>query len=432
MSDLAIRVEGLSKRYRIGLRQKPHENLGGVLVDFVKGPLKNLRRLRRLSTFNENGLDVDDVIWALRDVSLEVKRGEVMGIIGPNGAGKTTLLKILARITEPTSGRVEIKGRVSSLLEVGTGFHPELTGRENIFLNASVLGMRRAEIKRQFDEIVDFSGVEKFIDTPVKRYSSGMRVRLAFSVAAHLEPGILLVDEVLSVGDAAFQKKSLGKMGQVASEGRTVLFVSHNMPTIGKLCPTSILLEDGRLVFSGETHDVISRHLQEAYDNDGPEAFFPEDETKIMSITAVRILDHEGNPKSSLDRSRPFRVEIRYRVREPIADAYVTMALSTQDDVIRICNSRDIETSSDGFIKREPGMYASVVEFPGGILNAGTYYAVVGANSQSASKFDRRNSPSFELVDFGDFGNYQTFLPHYQRGVLAMRLTWSTRMIDNT
>ena len=244
----------LSKRYRIGQKQQVHDTFASAVADFAKLPLRNLQRLRRLTSFSEDGPVDEDVIWALRDVSLEVERGQVVGIIGRNGAGKSTLLKILCRITEPTSGRAELQGRVDSLLEVGTGFHPELTGRDNVFLNGSVLGMSRAEIKRKFDEIVDFSGVEKFIDTPVKRYSSGMKVRLAFSVAAHLEPDILLIDEVLAVGDAAFQRKCLGKMEEVSGEGRTVLFVSHNMGSIGKLCPTAILLEEGRLVFSGESY----------------------------------------------------------------------------------------------------------------------------------------------------------------------------------
>ncbi len=235
MSDIAIRVENLSKRYRIGLKEEMHDTFAASMMDFVRRPLENLRRLRRLSQFKENGHEPEDIIWALKDVSFEVKRGEVVGLIGRNGAGKSTLLKILSNITYPTSGRVQMHGRVSSLLEVGTGFHPELTGRENIYLNGTILGMTKAEIDRKLDEILDFAGVEEFIDTPVKRYSSGMKVRLAFSVAAHLEPEILVVDEVLAVGDAEFQNKCLGKMGEVAKGGRTVLFVSHNMGAIRSL-----------------------------------------------------------------------------------------------------------------------------------------------------------------------------------------------------
>lgn len=272
MTDTAIRVENLSKRYRIGQAEERHDTFAGAAIATLKAPLRNFRNLRRLASFegrsnvptlqrsNVNGV-ADDVLWALKDVSFEVKQGEVVGVIGRNGAGKSTLLKILSRITEPTSGLVELHGRVSSLLEVGTGFHPELTGRENIYLNGTILGMRKHEIDRKFDEIVDFSGVEKFIDTPVKRYSSGMRVRLAFSVAAHLEPEILLVDEVLAVGDAEFQSKCIGKMGEVASAGRTVLFVSHNMVAVQNLCKRTIWLESGGISANGETGEVIKEYL---------------------------------------------------------------------------------------------------------------------------------------------------------------------------
>jgi lipopolysaccharide transport system ATP-binding protein len=254
MSDIAIRVESLSKQYRIGGPQAQYKTLRESLVDMAAAPARRLRSLGRPSPENET-------IWALKDVSFDVKRGEVVGIIGRNGAGKTTLLKILCRITEPTKGYAEIKGRVGSLLEVGTGFHPELTGRENVYLNGAILGMRRAEIDQKFDEIVAFSEIEKFLDTPVKRYSSGMYVRLAFSVAAHLEPEILLVDEVLAVGDAAFQKKCLGKMEGVAREGRTVLFVSHNMAAIENLCHKAFALDRGRLTMTGEPHDVVEAYL---------------------------------------------------------------------------------------------------------------------------------------------------------------------------
>jgi len=255
MSDIAVRVENLSKRYRIGGPQARYKTLRESLVDMARGPARRLRRLGQPSP-------ADETIWALKDVSFEVRKGDVVGIIGRNGAGKTTLLRILCRITEPTEGQAEIKGRVGSLLEVGTGFHPELTGRENIYLNGAILGMKRAEIDQRFDEIVAFSEIEKFLDTPVKRYSSGMYVRLAFSVAAHLEPEILLVDEVLAVGDAAFQKKCLGKMGDVAHEGRTVLFVSHRMEAIEALCHRAILLEGGSLVFAGKAHRTVERYLR--------------------------------------------------------------------------------------------------------------------------------------------------------------------------
>jgi len=259
MSDVAIQVENLSKRYRIGTKEVQHDTLMSAAMSWMRSPLNNFRRLRRLSAF-QNG-DEADVLWALRDVSFTVKHGEVIGIIGRNGAGKSTLLKILSRITPPTGGKITLNGRVASLLEVGTGFHPELTGRENVYLNGTVLGMTKIEVDRKFNEIVDFSGVEKFIDTPVKRYSSGMKVRLAFAVAAHLEPEILLVDEVLAVGDAEFQKKCLNKMHTVSTEGRTVLFVSHDMDALLNLCPTSLVLNLGEIIFRGHSEEAVKGYL---------------------------------------------------------------------------------------------------------------------------------------------------------------------------
>ena len=266
MSDIAIRVEKLSKKYRLHHMQPKGRGLRHVLEDTVNGPLQALTNWAK----QKNGGNVeasatapqeDEDFWALKDVSFEVKRGEVLGIIGRNGSGKSTLLKLLSRITEPTTGRIEIDGRIASLLEVGTGFHQELTGRENIFLNGAILGMTRTEIRSRFDEIVDFSGVEKFLDTPVKRYSSGMYVRLAFAVAAHLEPEILIIDEVLAVGDAEFQKKCLGRMKDVASGGKTVLFVSHNLPSITTLCDAGLLLQSGMVASRGAIESVVSDYL---------------------------------------------------------------------------------------------------------------------------------------------------------------------------
>ena len=254
MSDTAIRVDGLGKQYRIG-EAVSYKTLREALLKVVTAPLHWI-------TGNGDGPG-HETIWALRDVSFEVKQGEVLGIIGPNGAGKSTLLKVLSRITEPTEGQAEIYGRVGSLLEVGTGFHPELTGRENIFLNGAILGMKRSEINQVFDQIVAFSEIEKFVDTPVKRYSSGMYTRLAFAVAAHLDPEILMVDEVLAVGDTEFQKKCLGKMGDIATGGRTVLFVSHNMGTITDLCEKVVLLQHGRLAEIGPTEDVIATYIRQ-------------------------------------------------------------------------------------------------------------------------------------------------------------------------
>jgi lipopolysaccharide transport system ATP-binding protein len=254
MSDVAIKVEGLSKKYRIGVRQERHDTLRDQIVSNLKSIFGHCLASQQTR--------VPDSIWALKDVSFEVKQGEVLGIIGRNGAGKSTLLKILSRITEPTAGRIEISGRVASLLEVGTGFHPELTGRENVYFNGAILGMKKSEIDRKFDEIVAFAEVEKFIDTPVKRYSSGMYVRLAFAVAAHLDSEVLILDEVLAVGDMSFQRKCLGMMEQTAKGGKTVLFVSHNMLAIQSLCTRGIFLNNGSIVFSGPTSQAVNKYLE--------------------------------------------------------------------------------------------------------------------------------------------------------------------------
>jgi lipopolysaccharide transport system ATP-binding protein len=266
MSSTIIKIENLSKQYRLGAYQG-YKTFRDTLADLVKAPFQRARSSLTGNINTANQTNKAEFIWALKDVSLDVKQGEVVGIIGRNGAGKSTLLKILSKITEPTEGRVEFYGRVGSLLEVGTGFHPELTGHENIYLYGTILGMDRWEVTRKFDEIVAFAELEKFIDTPVKRYSSGMYMRLAFAVAAHLEPEILMVDEVLAVGDAAFQKKCLGKMGDVAMEGRTVLFVSHNMGAVESLCSKGILLESGKKTSEGEIHGVVSEYLSRHYEN---------------------------------------------------------------------------------------------------------------------------------------------------------------------
>ncbi len=309
MSDIAVRVEGLSKEYRIGLRVEKYKTLRDSIAALASAPVRLFRRRAR-----EGG---DEQLWALRDVNFDVQAGEVVGIIGRNGAGKSTLLKILARITDPTHGLVEIHGRVGSLLEVGTGFHPELTGRENIYLNGAILGMRRAEIERKFDEIVAFSEVEKFIDTPVKRYSSGMYLRLAFAVAAHLEPEILLVDEVLAVGDADFQKKCLGKMGDVAQEGRTVLFVSHNMPAVQALCARAILLRKGSVAFDGSTGEVLREYLGHLQAT-AARAFTDNPERRgdgSVRLTGARVLDAEGRPCERVVAGTPITLEFAYENR---------------------------------------------------------------------------------------------------------------------
>jgi lipopolysaccharide transport system ATP-binding protein len=312
MDDIAIRVEGLSKCYRIQQGARAHySTLRDTLVEAVRAPFHR----RSSPDFAGN----DSYIWALKDVSFEVKRGEVVGIIGRNGAGKTTLLKILSRITEPTEGYAELRGRVGSLLEVGTGFHPELTGRENIYLNGAILGMGKAEIDRKFDEIVAFAEVEKFIDTPVKFYSSGMYVRLAFAVAAHLDPDILLVDEVLAVGDAAFQKKCLGKMGDVAKEGRTVLFVSHDMGAIQALCQRVLWIDRGYIRRDADASTVIRDYLEFSWPTPQSSADGnPKKRGAIAIIESVRVLDSMGAPTSLIPLGESAYFELSFRCTRKI------------------------------------------------------------------------------------------------------------------
>jgi lipopolysaccharide transport system ATP-binding protein len=302
MASPVIRVSHLSKRYQLGAREARYKTFRETLMNLAGAPYRRWRERSRRSAQPES-------IWALSDVSFEIQPGDVVGIIGRNGAGKSTLLKVLSRITEPTKGRVEIRGRVGSLLEVGTGFHPELTGRENIFLNGAILGMTRAEIRRKFDEIVAFAEIDRFLDTPVKRYSSGMYIRLAFAVAAHLEPEILLVDEVLAVGDASFQKKCLGKMGGVAREGRTVFFVSHNMGAVSNLCQKGIVFERGKIAFEGSARDAIdSYHRSVASAEEGRNGLSPHiiynapDNTSKHdhAVTRIEVLDIDGNPKTTV------------------------------------------------------------------------------------------------------------------------------------
>jgi lipopolysaccharide transport system ATP-binding protein len=331
MSNTVITVENLSKRYRIGVREEGYKTFREAVVDAVKAPIRNLQRLHRLSKFDsdqEGRKGPSDLIWALKDVSFETKEGEVLGIIGRNGSGKSTLLKIISRITEPTAGDVKIYGRTSSLLEVGTGFHPELTGRENIYLNAAILGMRKTEIERKFDEIVAFAEIEKFMDTPVKHYSSGMYVRLAFAVAAHLEPEILLVDEVLAVGDIQFQKKCLGKMEDVASEGRTIVFVSHNMTAMATLCSRVLYLSEGRRVFLGSVEEGIDRYLAEMSEpiaSDGniehtDRRYGPSSFSRLLSI---QTLDGRFNVTDRFEMGSMLKVRIGFRLTEHIRNLEV-------------------------------------------------------------------------------------------------------------
>ena len=331
-NDIAIKVENISKLYRIGLEEQIHDSFGRTIFEFMRSPFKNFQKYRSLYNFKDIMSDKSenlnnnnsDIVWALKDISFEVKKGEALGIIGRNGAGKSTLLKILAKITTPTSGWSKIIGRNSSLLEVGTGFHPELTGRENIYLNGTILGMRKKEIDKKFDEIISFSGVERFLDTPVKRYSSGMTVRLAFSVAAHLEPEILIVDEVLAVGDAEFQLKCMGKMNSVAKSGRTVLFVSHNMGAITELCGRVLWLEEGSLKRDGASSDVVSEYMASSTPKESSwvRSEQKEDPDRLAFLRHARVISGNGRETSATNSyTDRIKIEIEYELKNVIEQA---------------------------------------------------------------------------------------------------------------
>jgi lipopolysaccharide transport system ATP-binding protein len=369
MSDVALSVGNLSKSFNID-----HQRNGLPAYRTLHDDLINLPR-RLLASFSRNGGFSSETIWALKDVSFEVKRGEVIGIIGANGAGKSTLLKILNRITEPTSGGADIYGRVGALLEVGTGFHSELTGRENIFLNGAILGMSRAEIRQKFEEIVAFAEIEKFLDTPVKRYSSGMYVRLAFAVAAHLEPEILLIDEVLAVGDAQFQRKSLAKMEEVAAkDGRTVIFVSHSMPTISRLCPRVIWLQGGRIAEDGPSDDVIQKYSTTAF-VDQDRVSWPDGISNAgiteLKFMAVGLLDKNGRRTVHFDYSEPVTFELTYTVYDALPFCRVGFLVHALDGT-PVFEIYDIDEDANGG-RCHPGSYILRCEVPGDLLKPGRY-----------------------------------------------------------
>lgn len=365
-----IRVENLSKQYRIGARQKQYKTLRDAFSNSLRTPLR---------LFQRNGHAAEETIWALRNVSFEVMPGEVVGIIGRNGAGKSTLLKILARITEPTSGEIHLYGRVGSLLEVGTGFHPELTGRENIYLNGAILGMKRSEINAKFDEIVAFAEIGKFLDTVVKHYSSGMYMRLAFAVAAHLDPEILTVDEVLAVGDASFQRKCLGKMGDIARQGRTVLFISHNLAAVRGLCSRTILLESGRVVNDGDAETVISGYFSQGQTAEGVVIWNPETAPSSEEIRFIKayVLNHQKEQVGILDLRKGFQIAIEYEVLKPLRDLRIGFFIQNSEG-IGMCGSNDPEAWPTHI--REPRRYISRCNIPGYSLNAGRYHVYFAAD----------------------------------------------------
>lgn len=420
MNDIAIRVEDLGKKYRLG-QTVGYKTLRDGLTNLVSAPF----RRRTSMTSVQTAVDSRNQVWALKKVSFEVKRGEAVAIIGSNGAGKSTLLKILSRITTPTTGYAEVNGRVGSLLEIGTGFHPELTGKENIYLNGSILGMKKNEIKRVFDQIVDFAGIEKFLDTPVKRYSSGMNVRLGFAVAAHLEPEILVVDEVLAVGDAAFQKKCMGKMGDIASQGRTVLFVSHNMLAVRNLCPRSILINQGQIEIDGDTSKVLQRYL--GTDRETPSRVsWPHDQrpgNRSFKINSITLKSPDSSPCASLEISKGGFVEINFEVIEDGGQANFYLGLY---DSWGNCLLDSISNHERNFYGKplQKGVYVTTCELPGNLLGAGTFsITIVGSRVHWADYFRLENVLSFSAIDDGVLrGDYYGI----HLGALRPKLEWNT------
>ena len=422
MSDTVIRVENLSKKYIIGHQQEKYT----TLRDAIANSAKLLSRKYRTPFSKEITDPTHEEFWALKDVSFEIKQGDRVGIIGRNGAGKSTLLKILSRITEPTSGRISIKGRVASLLEVGTGFHPELTGRENIFLNGAVLGMSKIEIDQKFDEIVAFAEVERFLDTPVKRYSSGMYVRLAFAVAAHLEPEILIIDEVLAVGDAQFQKKCLGKMDEVSKHGRTILFVSHNIAPIRVLCSRAFLLRKGELTVDSDTETVIGDYLSEDHSSKAVIAWERGNAPQSPEICFIKayILDEQGEYSSLLDCRKSFSIVVEYEVLKPLNGLRIGFFMQSLEG-IPICGSNDPDAWSKS--ERSPGHYTSNCTFPGYILNAGSYSIFFGADIPPYIKplVATPYCLSFTIEDMEGHGPRNEKLP----GIVRPKLHWNVEQL---
>ena len=381
MSKPILICNHISKSYKLGVKSlnRPLRNLIGrslneTIVEKLQSGISRIKGVGGGENLEEQ------TFWALNDVSFDVQRGEVVGIVGNNGAGKSTLLKILSRIVEPTEGMIRLRGRVASLLEVGTGFHAELSGRENIYLNGAILGMKRAEISRKFDEIVAFSEIEKFLDTPVKRYSSGMYIRLAFAVAAHLEPELLIVDEVLAVGDLAFQKKCLGKMHDVAaSTGRTILFVSHNMSALSQLCERGVLLEKGSVTAIGPIKDVIKRYLKGGLDRDRAQAFFPADDRKPCQYLSVEILHGDGSLGSEFSCDEPVTIRLRFEVREFVPGLFLTFLLQNFDGTQVLFS--DVRDTDESIPERlGVGLHTFEITIPPRLLAPTTYMVTVSSS----------------------------------------------------
>lgn len=417
-----ITVENVGKRYRLGRSQASYSTLRETLVGALRAPLRKFRADNDPASF----------VWAIEDVSFTVNPGEIVGIIGRNGAGKSTLLKMLSRITEPTKGRIRLYGRVGSLLEVGTGFHAELTGRENIFLNGAILGMARNEIVRNFDEIVNFAEVDKFIDTPVKHYSSGMYLRLAFAVAAHLEPEILLVDEVLAVGDARFQRKCLDKMQDVAQLGRTVLFVSHNMPAITRLCPRTILLDNGRVLRDGPSHQVVSVYLKSGLGTTAAREWTSSSTAPgndIVRLCAVRVRNQAGEVSDALDIRQPLQIETEYDVLRPGCELIPDCQISNDEGLLLFVTGD--QRSTWGRRPKPAGRFISTVVIPGNFLAEGTMFVTVAMSTMEPQTlhYMERDAVAFQIIDSMDGDSVRGDYAGPMGGVVRPRLQWETRHV---
>ena len=425
MSEIAIRVENISKQYRIGLMQNRSDTLRDVLVSGV-------RRIGNIVRRKSDGqAESPSHIWALKDISFKVKKGQVLGIVGRNGAGKSTLLKILSRVTTPTKGYGEIHGRVGSLLEVGTGFHPELSGRENIYLNGAILGMRREEIERKFDEIVAFSEVEKFIDTPVKRYSSGMYLRLAFAVAAHLEPEILVVDEVLAVGDAEFQRKCLGKMNDVAQEGRTVLFVSHNMSAILRLTQETIVLDAGQIVMRGPTPEAVDHYLNMGLTKQGERYWTSEELNGKVSAfhpVALRVLNPQGRVVDTVTAFEGFSIEFEYDLSEAINGLRVGLyMMTTRGEYVFTTFDTDDPVVYESLTLRPAGRYISRCSIPPNYMNEGRFILGVNASVFHIKRYFQEDKALTFTVDATGAPGMQW--PEKRLGPVRPKLDWKIEAV---
>jgi lipopolysaccharide transport system ATP-binding protein len=415
-----IRVENLSKQYRIGAPLSSYSTLRERLIEMIESPLKRLQGAERPTR--------DATVWALKDVSFEVLPGEVVGIVGRNGSGKSTLLKILSLITEPTAGSVELYGRFGSLLEVGTGFHPELTGRENIYLNGAILGMSRAEIRRHFDEIVAFAEVDEFINTPVKRYSSGMYLRLAFAVAAHLRAEILLIDEVLAVGDTEFQRKCLGKVEGVAREGRTVLFVSHNLGAVTQVSERALWLNEGRLELDGDARDVVAGYFAKSYAGrhswQRPSQAQAGDGGREVCLRSVRLCQGGREVAGAMSFDREFTIEIEYEVKKALADVSVVVRIVSESGTVVFTSSdTDIPDKRTGRA-RTKGRYVSACQVPGKLLKSGNFFVMVGARRQGNWIELYEGLLTFEVSAVGNPLNPRRL------GVITPLLDWEVRKLD--